>query len=691
MKDNHYYKWVLLTLVLAAAPSLFALPIWVTAIAFAGGTLPFIAPLRKKWYAKAAAFTLLAASCFGIWASFESLFSGKAVLSFFITVVFLKWSESRTRRDFLLLIFAAVILAAVGALYWENLLSMIHTFVIVLSLVISLIAIHADSSLLTKRFLFKTSMQLFILGMPLMVLLFTTFPRIPGPLWDIGLAFGLPLKALMDRSPGDHGKSMVLQPGGIQKASKQNDNVLVAEFEGAVPYKSQLYWRGAVFWEYDGETWTLPKNWDNRSRLLKNKIRLKELDKQLTMRANPVNYTLRVMENGGRWLYGLDIPAASAPEAFMSEDFQLLSIRKLVGKEPKFKMRGYLDYNVGLKITDDRRKRALAWPENTNPRLLALGKKIASEKNTTDEILHEVYEILADGKYQYDNSHVIDPGTDLLDRYFFDDKKGGSEYLAGSFVMLMRAAGVPARLVSGYRGGSIIALTNFVIVKSSDAHVWPEIWHDKKGWMRVEPKDIVLPPVKKAKTVANKAEKKTVNQITVQKAKSDTAPLQKRKSAKSKSEKSDEKGWEFPSFLSFFSSLQKWVINYNPERQTDLLESAGLEKSNWLDLLLGSAFGVFTLLATYFGLAKWFTRERLDPVTKTWKRFCKTLEKIGLEKLSQECPRDFKRRVCAEKPDLASAFEDIISKYIEIQYGGVRTAETVDNFKRQVDRFVGMI
>ncbi|WDP92781.1 MAG: DUF3488 domain-containing transglutaminase family protein [Desulfobacter sp.] len=693
---NYYHIWVLITLILAALPSLVRLPLWVGGAALAGGILHYAGPWRTRLPGKLVSVLLLAGTSAGIWLSFGGFFTGNAVLSFFIAVVFLKWGESRTRRDYLLLIFAAVILAAAGALYWENLMSLIHMLVVVFALTISLVAIHMEGAGLKQIFLVRSAGKLFFLGLPLMLLLFMTFPRIPGPLWDLGLAFGLPIKAMMDRGNGEFGKVKTLQPGGIQRAKKEDQNVLVAEFEGAVPFKSRMYWRGPVFWEFDGETWTLPEGWDNRTKLLRTAIKSKKrLDYELRYKKNPVRYTLRTMPNGGRWLYGLDVPAGPAPEAFISSEFQLLSIRKIDDHEPKFKMTSYLDYAFGVQLTREQRQRGLAWPENTNPRLLALGRELGEKYKTCEEILHRAYEILAGGEYRYEDGHIIQPGPDLLDRYFFEEKRGGAEYLAGSFAMLMRAAGVPARLVSGYRGGTIIALTNFVIVKRSDAHAWVEVWNENKGWVRVEPKDIVLPPEeKKADPGAEKT--KAASAVEMKKAETDRSLNIREEDRSPESRKVPAPAvpradkWTLPDWSSLLGNMQKWVINYNPDRQMDILKGVGMEGSDWLDLMITGVAGVALVLMAYLGAAWWKNRAEIDRVGKSWVKFRNRMEKLDAGMGLRECPGIYMDRVGSEKPELADATGDIIQRYIDIRYGNNHSPESSALFRRQVDRFISM-
>ncbi|WP_028318067.1 transglutaminase TgpA family protein [Desulfobulbus elongatus] len=689
---NESRHWVLLTLVMAALPSFIRLPWWVAAIALAGGLLQYAGTWRRGWYGRAAGLVLLAAAVAGIWFSFESWFAGDAVLSFFITVVFLKWGEARTRRDFLLLIFAAVILAAVGALSFESLLNLLHMLAVVFALTLSLIAIHMEGG--KPLFLVRRAGLLVVLGLPLMLLLFLTFPRIPGPLWDIGLAFGLPVKALMDRDNGEFGKAKVLEPGGIQRAKQENGNVLVAEFEGAVPFKSRLYWRGPVFWDYDGENWTLADNWDDRNQLLKGAIRSKaQLDRILHTRDTPVRYTLRVMPNGGRWLYGLDVPAAPAPESMISEDLQLLSIRRIDDFEPKLQMLSYLDYSAGDRLSPEQRARALAWPENTNPRLLALGRQLAGEHRDAGEIVHQVYTTLAAGGYRFEQAHIVEPGANLLDRFFFDEKRGGVEYLAGATAMLMRAAGIPARLVSGYRGGTIIALTNFVIVKQADAHAWVEIWQDGQGWSRVEALDIVAPPPEEKSAAAKPKEMPQPATVVEMKQEGQAAeqPREAKREPKAKAPAPrPDKGWTLPDWASVFGSMQKWVINYNPDRQMELLKGVGLPDSNWADLLIGGVAGVLGVLSLYGAVAWRRSRKAMDRVARSWAGFCRRMAKQGVAKTAQECPRDFLARIRRERPELTSAAEDIVGRYIDIRYGGNHDPGAAQLFRRQIERFLSM-
>lgn len=682
--------WVLLTLWMAAAPSLLHLPIWVLLIAVLGTGLHYSGKLLPGKWRMIPIIVMLFASMVGIWFSFDGWFSGDAVLSFFITVVFLKWCESSTNRDFLLLIFAAVILAAIGALYWETLPSLLHMFAIVFMLTCSLVAINQGEETAKLRHTVKSAAWLYVPALPVMVILFLSFPRIPGPLWDLGLAFGLPVKALMEKGGGDHGRVKTIQPGGIHRTNNDDGNVLVAEFEGVVPYKSRLYWRGAVFWNFDGESWHLPDDWDNKSRLLGNALRNKQkFDRELRWGKEPVSYTLRVMPNGGRWLYGLELPATSAPEVFISGEYQLLHIRRINDSEPKLHMRAFLDYGIGSMISEEQRSKGLSWPEGSNPRLLAWGRSLGEKFSDPQQVVDESLKHLATGNYRFDESHQLAPTKDVYDRFFFDERIGGADHLAGSMVMLMRAAGIPARLVSGYRGGSIVALTNFVIVKQSHAHAWPEIWLDDKGWVRIEPKDIVQPPQKKAPKAA--LEKK---EALVMKVHADQIRQEQTKEKRDPQPPTDSGGllsWKLPDWSALFGGLQKWVIDYDPDRQIELLKGVGMKDSNWLDLMIWAVLGVTGVLFLYL-LFWWLgNRKKQPPELAAYRKFCKAMAKKGVAREQNECPRDYLGRLTVAHGEYASAAADITDRYISIRYGVQGDDETVILLQRQVKRFISMI
>ena len=177
-----------------------------------------------------------------------------------------------------------------------------------------------------------------------------------------------------------------------------------------------------------------------------------------------------------------------------------------------------------------------------------------------------------------------------LDEFFFRRKEGGIEHLAGAAAMALRAAGVPTRLVSGYRGGNLIALTNFIVVRQGNAHVWVEAWQDATGWQRVEALDFVAPPTLEnrsrallVKPQAQKAEQaKTSGEAAAARVdKGAEQPVAQAQARSPKSPVSVQFGW----LNNITKGLETWVLNYNPDRQVELLKKTGFKRVNWQTLL----------------------------------------------------------------------------------------------------------
>ena len=84
-------------------------------------------------------------------------------------------------------------------------------------------------------------------------------------------------------------------------------------------------------------------------------------------------------------------------------------------------------------------------------------------------------------------------GDDSVDDFLFDTRTGFCEHYASSFAVMMRMAGIPARIVTGYQGGWYSDLGNYLLVRQSDAHAWAEAWIEGSGWTRVDPTAAVSP------------------------------------------------------------------------------------------------------------------------------------------------------------------------------------------------------
>ncbi|MDR2625296.1 MAG: transglutaminaseTgpA domain-containing protein, partial [Zoogloeaceae bacterium] len=496
---------------------------------------------------------------------------------------------------------------------------------------------------------------------------FVFFPRVPGPLWDIGLSLGLPLALGLEPSNQGLGVSTRLKPGqgGTQTGVAESAPVLVAEFENWVPPTSLLYWRGPVYYDFDGTEWRLDAAYEKgqgRALMRQGWSKAAAFTAQLARVGQPVRYTLRLTPHERLWLYALDLPGTLAAESFVSADWQVLAHRP-VRTEMRYTLTSHLEWEAGGTLAEATRNRALALPERGNPRLRAQGAELARLPDTAAR-LKAALATLARGGYQVRDRFDLPAGANLLDAFWFDTRVGNADLFAGSLVFLMRAAGVPARLVTGYRGGKLMALTDYVIVKKNHAHAWAEIWDTQRGWLRVDPVDLVAPERfasgrntarKTAATQEKRPEKTPEKTAAATPRPNPPAPEFAPRAPDPRLMKAPTaSGWSLPDPGAF---LGRWIFRLDGETQRGLVAGVS-DRFAWLWLCGFAAVSVTCLFALRLLLARALDARRLPPPERDWRRILRLLAQRGFVRAPGECPRAFARRVGMERPLLA---EDLVA------------------------------
>jgi hypothetical protein len=259
-------------------------------------------------------------------------------------------------------------------------------------------------------------------------------------------------------------------------------------------------------------------------------------------------------------------------------------------------------------------------------------------------------------------------GINSVDDFMFETRKGFCEYYASSFVFLMRAAGIPARVVTGYQGGEYNDLGGYYVLRQSDAHAWAEVWLQDQGWVRFDPTAAIAPG-------------RIQNGLSASLADNAALPFFSRTQS--------------PALLKLRFNLDalsnqwnQWVLGYDTERQFAFLTRLGMEDITWqkmaVDMFAGVALlvGIFTL----FMLRRLQIRNN-DPVQTHYLKFCKKIAKAGIERFPHEGAQDFAERAMQIKPNLAPAIRDITGQYIALRYHSVQDANSLQAFKRAVRQF----
>ncbi|MBZ0093698.1 MAG: DUF3488 and transglutaminase-like domain-containing protein, partial [Sulfuricellaceae bacterium] len=571
-------------------------------------------------------------------------FGRDAGVAMVILLLGLKLLELRTLRDGLLLILLGYFLAITQFLYSQSLGMAVYLLLATLLLTAALIQLNQTGSRARPiASALRLSTVLLAQAAPIMLVLFFLFPRISGPLW------GMPNDALS----GVTGLSNEMSPGSISRLSQSDAVAFRVEFQGAPPPPQSLYWRGPVLWRTDGRLWTegrpAPQAKSGYQGL-----------------GQPVSYTVSLEPNDRNWLLALDLPATAPPNARMTADFQVLSDHP-VSRRLRYRMSSYLRYRTG-DLPPQERQRALQLPVRGNPRTLALAASWR-RLGQPEAIVRQALAYYRDRHFSYTLTPPALPGRDPVDRFLFDTRQGFCEHYAGSFVLLMRAAGVPARVVTGYQGGEFNSFARYMIVRQADAHAWAEVWLQGRGWVRIDPTAAAAP-----ERLASGAEAAlggggilglpAAFQL-------DAAWLRKLRDA-----------WDVLN-----GGWNLWVLGYSQERQLQLLSHLGLGLLSWQDMAIGLMLAVGGLLAVLaFFLLRRNTIKR-DPVQAAYRLFCRRLARRGMPRQANEGPLDYAARAVLAVPERYDDIAAIGALYAELRYGTEAAPERVAELRRRVRGF----
>jgi transglutaminase-like putative cysteine protease len=636
--------WLLVALVLAVVPHAVALPIWLSTLFFAmAGWRGFIAfrnrALPARWLLLAVA--VLAGA--GVLIDFRTLFGRDAGVALLIAMTACKLLETRGLRDGVVLVFLGYLLVMGNLLYSQEIPLVTYLFAVVLLMLAAQVMIHRQHAGLGALAPLRLTGKMALQAVPVMLILFVLFPRIPGPLW------GLP----QDAHKGRTGLSDEMMPGTVSTLSKSDAVAFRARFTGPFPSPSQLYWRGPVLWNFDGRRWTAGEAPPS------------PVPVPFTPEGAAVDYSVILEPSNRIWLLALDLPAMLPPQASMTPSFQLVR-QQPVNEVYRYQMRSYPQYRTGdLQATE--RARALRLPSRGNPQVRALAAEWRAQDTRPESMVGRALAMFRQQTFYY----TLNPpllGTDSVDEFLFNTRQGFCEHYASAFVFLMRAAGVPARVVTGYQGGERNTFGDYLIVRQSDAHAWAEVWLEGRGWVRVDPTGAVAP---------NRVQDGLYAAVTD----GQNLPFLIRRGGDSAWLHQLAMSWD-----SLNNSWNEWVLAYGPDRQKEFLSGLGFGAVDWREMIIAMTVALAGFVLVVVGL-RWLDQGSRDPVVRAWQRFCARLARRGLARGVQEGPLAFVQRVADRRPDLAEPVCEIGRLYATLRYGPTASPEDVHQLQRLVRQF----
>ena len=626
--------WLLAGLALVVAPHAPRLPWWLNLI------VPMLIMWRiyLGWGERALPHKWLlalfvVAGLFGVYFTYRTIFgrdSGVALLLLFLS---LKLLEMHGARDAVVLILLSYFLALTNFFYSQTIPTAGLMLASVLCNTASLVNFAASGRSLGDNL--KTAGVLLAQAVPVMLVLFFLFPRVQGPLW------GLP----QDAYSGVTGLSDSMSPGLISRLSQSDAIAFRVKFDQAPPPRPQLYWRGPVFWHFDGRTWR-PGDFRAFGQT------------QFEAGGAPYDYEVTLEPHNYHWLFALELTSRVPPNARVTPDYVLIS-RTPVRNRLRYELRSYTSFTTRVDDDASELRPGLQLPRGFNPRARQLAQGWAGSLGSDTAIAQRALTYFRDEGFVY----TLEPpllGRDSVDEFLFGSKSGFCEHYASSFVYLMRAAGLPARVVTGYQGGEINPVDRYMIVRQSDAHAWAEVWLKGRGWVRFDP-TAAASPVRVESGVAAAVPA------------TDPLPLMARTSL----------FWLRELRYNWDALANKWnqlVLGYNPERQREFLSNFGMSEPSWENMALTLFWGVLGLLGL---LTAWLLRRivGIDPAQRLWLRFCAKLGKHGSPRSPHEGPADFVARAAARYPRQAEPIRAIGARYIALRYGESNDARMLDELR----------
>lgn len=593
------------------------------------------------------------AGIFATWIAFGTLMGRQAGVGLLVIMLCLKLMEMNAQRDVGVVIGLGFFVVITVFLFDQSIFMGIYMLLVVTLLVTALIAFSRDQSVIPQWANLQKAGIILAQALPLALLLFFLFPRIPGPLWSLPT----------DGAGAGTGLSDSMSPGNISQLSDNDSVAFRVQFDTALPPPQKRYWRGPVFTQFDGRTWSGPY-----PQRLKNHL---SIDSHYQVSGEPSLYTVTLEPHQRRWLFALDLPAIIPADSHLSADYEIIAnhpVRQLV----RYSMRSFTNYQLAKNDLPDI-SLYLQLPTESGPRARKLAQQLRQNAADDADFVQIILNYIAEQPFYYTRQPplLLD---DPVDEFLFDRRRGFCEHYASAFVFLMRAAGVPARVVTGYQGGEMNPQSDYFIVRQSDAHAWTEVWLREKGWRRIDP-TAVIP----AGRIENQQD---LARILPEMAETGATPSWLKKIGRQLNF-----GWD-----RINHAWNQWVVNYNTQRQQDflsqILANVGFGNIDWqemISLLVAGMTLVMAVVAVYL-LRPW-NRRNQDPAQVAYGRFCQRLSRHGMQRQPTEGPLDFARRAGQQYPQRARDISRITALYERQRYSPYPTHKNLQQLQHAVRNF----
>ncbi len=615
---------LLLSILMVIAPHALHLPPWIVALCSA--LLLWRAyltrsgnPLPKRWLL----MTITLASAGGILIEYHTLFGREAGVTLLILLTTLKFMELRGARDATVMVYLACFIIITNFFYSQSIPTALYMIATLMVIVTSWVHLHGQTMPFKPRL--RVAATLLLQAIPLTLLLFVLFPRVQGPLW------GMPQDAFASSGLDDK-----MSPGSFGRLSLSDEVAFRVNYAGIVPRRDQMYWRGPVLWNYDGHTWTQGRT-------------ARSIAPHLTELSQPVTYNVTLEPHNKTWLFALDQPDHLSIPANLTYDFQVVQAEP-VKTRLRYEAHSHLSYHANLRESERQIQRGLQLPHALNPRAQELAAQWRAEAPNDAAVVRAALNYFNRENFSYTLEPPPLPGLSNIDEFLFETRQGFCEHYAGSFVFLMRAAHIPARVVTGYQGGEYNDIGGYYIVRQSDAHAWAEVWLSGQGWVRIDPTAAIAP-------------QRIERNLSAAVSNNAAMPFMARNPPQWLRDL--RLNWD-----AIANQWNQWVLGYDTERQFAFLTRLGMEDISWQKLALNMMAGLGLIVALFaLYMLRHLIAKRPDKVQAAWLKLCGKLAKIGLPRAAHEGAQDYAKRVAESRPELSAEILDLAARYSVLRYG----------------------
>ena len=643
--------WVIATFSLAVLPQLTRMPPAVAALTVFPLVWRVLSDMRSwqplpSWLRHG--LTLLALMT--LFFSYGAMSGRRAAVSLLAVMLSLKLIECYRIRDARLVVSFSLFLCATQFLFGQQVLMPVYGASVALVALATLVRLQRAEAWIHLGIPPRVrasvaselgfGLRLLALAVPVGLAFFLLFPRLASPLW------GIPETTLDSKS----GLSDSMSPGSIQQMFMDDSPAFRVTFDGPMPQANELYWRGPVFWRFDGFTW--------RDSFYSQNLVATELPDSTG--DGVYHYSVQLEPNERKWLFALDYPAMTPRRSRVTVDFQIIRrdpvlqlLKYEMASNPKFN--DFPDY-----LPTELRNHALELPENVNPRTRQLIERWRRETASDEELADRAYRYFSRDPFRYTLEAPV-LGTHSVDEFLFDTQAGFCEHYASAYAVMMRMAGIPSRIVTGYMGGFYNEMGEYILVRQSDAHAWAEIWIKGKGWTAIDPTAAVSPArIDRGSLGAVDGPRYMLDLPWVRSMKNSFDIVQQR--------------WN------------DWVIEYNANRQANLLKPLGLGNMTpgTLVLILAVTVALIGLVIVPIVLRIRGPQEK-NPARKAWLKFLKRLEEAGISASLSDGPLELAVAAGDRLPAHRAAIDTVADLYARCRYSP--NPPPVDRLERAVREF----